>query len=47
MAKKDEDKRDETPTRLSHVNGATVVVPAYRVDDLTASGLFSKPTSRK
>lgn len=42
-----EDKRDETPTRLTHVNGATVTVPAYKADSLVSDGLFTKPTSKK
>lgn len=42
MAKKD-DERDETPTRLTHANGGTVVVPAYKAEGLVAGGLFSKP----
>ena len=46
MAKKDEDKRDETPTRLSHVNGGTVVVPAYKAEALVAGGLFSKSAKK-
>jgi len=41
MAKKDEEKRDETPTRLKHVNGASVTVPAYKAEGLVAGGLFS------
>ena len=46
MATKEE-KKDETPTRLKHINGATVVVPAYRVDQLVADGLFTKQTAKK
>lgn len=46
MASKEE-KRDETPTRLKHVNGAAVVVPAYKVDGLVAGGMFSKPAAKK
>jgi hypothetical protein len=45
MAKKD-DERDETPTRLTHVNGANVVVPAYRAEELVAAGLFT-PAKKK
>lgn len=41
MAKNDEGKRDETPTRLKHVNGASVTVPAYRAESLVAGGLFT------
>lgn len=41
MAANKEEKRDETPTRLTHVNGSTVVVPAYRADSLKATGLFA------
>lgn len=40
MAKKD-DERDETPTRITHTNGATAVVPAYRAEELIATGLFT------
>lgn len=45
MANKEE-KRDETPTKLVHVNGATVSVPAYKADERVASGLFSKPAKK-
>ena len=47
MATKNEEKRDETPTRLKHTNGATVVVPAYKVDGLVAGGLFAKASAKK
>lgn len=43
---KTEEKRDETPTRLTHVNGATVRVPAYKADRLVADGLFTKSTKK-
>lgn len=43
---KNEEKRDETPTRLTHVNGATVSVPAYKAESLLAGGLFAKPQAR-
>lgn len=45
MAKKD-DERDETPTRLTHVNGGTVVVPAHKADGLLAGGLFTKAAKK-
>jgi hypothetical protein len=36
-----EDDRDMTPTRLTAVNGATIVVPAYKVDNLRLLGLLA------
>lgn len=44
---KNEEKRDETPTKLTHVNGSAVTVPAYKADGLVAGGLFSKPATKK
>lgn len=32
--------------RLTHVNGATVSVPADRADALVAGGQFAKPATR-
>lgn len=37
-----QDKQDETPTRLTHINGGKVVVPAHKADGLVAGGLFTK-----
>lgn len=47
MAEKKE-KKDETPTRLVHANGAVAVVPAFKAEGLVASGSFSpeKKTSK-
>ena len=42
-----DEKRDETPTRVTHINGASVVVPAYKVDGLVGAGLFSKSKTSK
>jgi hypothetical protein len=46
MATKEE-KPDETPTRLKHENGATVVVPAHKAEGLLRGGTFTKATARK
>lgn len=46
MSEKQE-KRDETPTRLQHAGGATVVVPAYKVESLLRAGTFTKAPAKK